>query len=99
MSAIGACGPCGNRFTWRLRWFHVGAFQGIFLLPDGRLTVEIEESDGHYRQRRYTLWSELDGTIREMPAPPDAAGQADHQPDIADRLDRTRSRASFARRL
>lgn len=54
---------------------------GIVLHPDGRLSVDVEESDGHHRQRRYTLWSELDGTIRAMPAPADAAEPVAFSPD------------------
>jgi Domain of unknown function (DUF1963) len=55
--------------------------EGIVLHPDGRLIVDVEESDGHHRQRRYTLWSELDGTIREMPAPAGAAETVAFSPD------------------
>ena len=54
---------------------------GTVLCPDGRLMVTVEESDGHRRQRSYALWSELDGTIREMPAPAEAAGQVEFSPD------------------
>jgi len=56
--------------------------EGIMLHPDGRLTATVQESDGHHRQRHYTICSELDGTIREV-APPtaDAAEQAAFSPD------------------
>jgi hypothetical protein len=55
--------------------------EGIVLHPDGRLTVNVEEFDFHHRQRRYCLWSELDGTIREMPAPAEALKQVAFSPD------------------
>jgi uncharacterized protein YwqG len=56
--------------------------EGIMLHPDGRLTATVQESDGHHRQRRYTICSELDGTIREVPPPTaDAAEQAAFSPD------------------
>jgi len=55
--------------------------EGIVLHPDGRLTVNVEEFDGHHRRRRYCLWSELDGTIREMPAPAEALKQVAFSPD------------------
>src|SRR5262249_53195955 len=54
---------------------------GAVLSPDGRLRVEVEEFDEHHRRRHYCLWSELDGTIREMPAPVDGEEQVVFSPD------------------
>ena len=54
---------------------------GAVLSPDGRLSVEVEEFDEHHRRRHYCLWSELDGTIREMPAPVDGEEQVVFSPD------------------
>jgi hypothetical protein len=54
---------------------------GAVLSPDGRLSVEVEEFGEHHRRRHYCLWSELDGTIREMPAPVDGEEQVVFSPD------------------
>jgi uncharacterized protein YwqG len=48
---------------------------GAVLSPDGRLSVDVEEFDEHYRRRLYCLWSEVDGTIHEMPALADGEEQ------------------------
>jgi hypothetical protein len=54
---------------------------GAVLSPDGRLSVEVEEFDEYHRRRHYCLWSELDGTIREMPAPAGGEEQVVFSPD------------------
>jgi len=54
---------------------------GVVLSPDDRLSVEAEELDEHHRRRHYCLWSELDGTIREMPAPAGGEEQVVFSPD------------------
>lgn len=56
-------------------------FSGVVLSPDGRLSVDVDEFDEHHRRRRYTLWSEVDGTIHEMPARVDTEEQLVPSPD------------------
>ena len=56
-------------------------FSGVVLSPDGRLSVDVDEFDEHHRRRRYTLWSEVDGTIHEMRAPVDTEEQLVLSPD------------------
>jgi hypothetical protein len=54
---------------------------GPVLSPDGRLSMTVEEFDEHHRRRGYTLWSEVDGTIRELPAAEEEGAQPPPTPD------------------
>jgi hypothetical protein len=54
---------------------------GPLLCADGRLLLTVEESDEHQEQRTYSVWSELDGSIRVMPESPQGPADGPQTPN------------------